>query len=259
MNYDYLRNVIRDNKSKNKIELPSTNKVYRISADFVAKWMVTDLKFNKTTNIIKEASIHISLNHPRIVECVNYFEENYKFYLITRFCAQGPLLFVKNKTEEQKIRYLNQIAEGIGFLHTNKIAHRDIKLDNIFIDENDDIKLGDFGYASYGEVFKDYAGTPSYVSPQIMCKTQYTSKCDIWSFGMTSYCLLCEPESNRSVNLLNFMQEIKNNNKQAHKELITKEIEALDFTGISDKSKNMILKMLSYEEEDRLDVFEIRF
>ncbi len=83
---------------------------------------------------------------------------------------------------------------AIKYSHDNKIIHRDIKTTNIFLDEFDNIKLGDFGTATNllftGQNFINFAGTPLYVSPEIINGIPYSYKADIWALGVVCYEIL---------------------------------------------------------------------
>lgn len=260
-NNSFLRFMIEENdwKKDDILAKKCLNKIYKLSDNYVAKVIKNNTNFEI---LIKEAEIHLSINHPRIVNCLNYFHINNKFSLIIEYCSNGTLLHTKND-EVQNIRHLNQIIEAVKFLHTNKIVHRDIKLDNIFLDSENNVKLGDFGCASYGIKFSDFnKGTYSYMSPQIKENKEYTLKCDVWSLGITSYCLLSGCESIRSLDLLDFMQELLVSDKcnaDQLKTIIVKKINELDFTGMSDKSIENIKKMLNYEEDERSSIFDIEF
>ena len=73
------------------------------------------------------------------------------------------------------------------------IIHRDLKLSNIFIDENMKIKIGDFGLSAKienGERMKTLCGTPNYIAPEILLKSGHTYPVDIWSLGVIIYTLL---------------------------------------------------------------------
>lgn len=65
-----------------------------------------------------------------------------------------------------------QVLEGLEYLHSQKIVHRDLKLGNIFLNENMQIKIGDFGLATkidfVGEKKKTICGTPNYIAPEIL-------------------------------------------------------------------------------------------
>lgn len=75
------------------------------------------------------------------------------------------------------------------FLHTTKKIHRDIKAANILLDVQGNAKLGDFGVSAKLvrtlDKAQTYIGTPCWMSPEVLQKSQYTSKTDIWSFGIT--------------------------------------------------------------------------
>ncbi len=78
-------------------------------------------------------------------------------------------------------------------MHKQKIAHRDLKLANILINEKYEIKLADFGLSkSYEDedMLNTICGTPLTMAPEVLKKSKYTEKCDTWSFGVISYYLL---------------------------------------------------------------------
>ena len=80
-----------------------------------------------------------------------------------------------------------------------KVLHRDLKPANVFLDENQDVKLGDFGLARVlhhdTSFAKTFVGTPYYMSPEQMSKNLYNEKSDIWSLGCLVYemCALVPP------------------------------------------------------------------
>ena len=73
-------------------------------------------------------------------------------------------------------------------MHTNQVIHRDLKLGNLFLDENMRIKVGDFGLAALikydGERKRTVCGTPNYIAPEILDKTAgHSYEVDVWSMG----------------------------------------------------------------------------
>lgn len=98
-----------------------------------------------------------------------------------------------NETQCRKL--FKQIAEGIEYLHSQNIAHRDIKLDNILIEEKTNmVKIIDFGFScmcSSIQKLKIFCGTPSYMAPEITMKKEYDGKTvDMWALGVLLYVML---------------------------------------------------------------------
>jgi len=87
---------------------------------------------------------------------------------------------------------MKQLFEAIRFCHTEGIIHRDIKMSNILVSENNELVLADFGLAclSKGEKQTDFCGTLEYMAPEIVLHQSYSFPVDIWSVGMTFHELL---------------------------------------------------------------------
>ena len=87
-----------------------------------------------------------------------------------------------------------QIIEGLKYIHSKQVVHRDIKLDNILIDLKNTVKICDFGVSkilSPGTVMYEHCGTPAYISPEIYKHQGYEGyACDIWSARVTLYYML---------------------------------------------------------------------
>ena len=82
---------------------------------------------------------------------------------------------------------------GIGELHKNGIMHRDVKLENIMVDENGFIKIIDYGIAKFlgeDEVATSICGTPLYMSPEMVERTVHNMQADWWAVGVLLYELL---------------------------------------------------------------------
>lgn len=88
-----------------------------------------------------------------------------------------------------------QIMRGINYLHSENVFHRDIKLENIIINDSQDIKIIDFGFGTCNpksKLLNFFCGTPSYMPPEIIQKKDYLgSSADIWSIGILLFTLLC--------------------------------------------------------------------
>ena len=86
--------------------------------------------------------------------------------------------------------------KAVQYLHYNKVVHRDIKLENILLDENNSVKLIDFGFAvslSDDTYLTQSCGTPPYMSPELLPPyPQYREEADIWSCGVVLYLMAKE-------------------------------------------------------------------
>jgi polo-like kinase 4 len=94
-----------------------------------------------TKRVINEVEIHCQLKHPSILELYNYFEDLDYVYLVTELCPKGELYtYIKRKkmgrlTEREAAKFMKQIVEGLVYLHSHGIIHRDLKLSNIILND----------------------------------------------------------------------------------------------------------------------------
>lgn len=115
-------------------------------------------------------------------------------------CKGGELFErISNKgyyTEEEACDVFTQVIQAIYYCHQNSISHRDLKPENfLYLNEKEGspLKIIDFGLSKVtiiGHVMTTRAGTPYYVSPEVL-SGKYDKLCDIWSAGVILYLLLC--------------------------------------------------------------------
>jgi len=148
--------------------------------------------------IMNEINILKSLRHPNNIKILETFQTDKHHMIVMELCPGGDLLNYVRKRRKLSEKYakfvFKQIMEGIAYLHENKVAHRDIKLDNILLDGHGNIKIGDFGVSrkiEEQEILFEQCGTPAYIAPEIVKDMGYKGfPVDIWSAGICLYAML---------------------------------------------------------------------
>lgn len=144
-------------------------------------------------SILSELIIHKKFKHPNVVCFIDaFFDETPEKVLkiVLEFMDGGALTTILDRTklDEPEIAAISyEVLKGLDFLHDRNIIHRDIKSDNILLDTNGSVKIADLGYSSNVEINekrKTSAGTPYWMSPEIVNNHPYDKKTDIWSFGI---------------------------------------------------------------------------
>ena len=179
------------------------------------------IKSRTKQKLISEIKIHKSLNHENIVKFEHYFEDAENVYVLLELCYNQTLHELvkrrKKLTELEAQYYVFYIVKTLQYLHNLKIIHRDLKLANIFLTENMQIKLGDFGLATQlefdGERKRSLCGTPNYIASEILNgKTGHSFEVDIWCIGIILYILLIGKPPFETNNALETYKRIKSKN-----------------------------------------------
>ena len=136
------------------------------------------------------------MRHPHIVQFHRAFSFDSNVYVILELCPNGSVMEMVQKRKCLSLpevrRFMVQLCGAVKYLHKRNVAHRDLKMGNIFLDRNMDIKLGDFGLAALFVSEKDekrrktVCGTPNYIAPEVVDRSKrgHTQKVDIWSLGV---------------------------------------------------------------------------
>ena len=160
-------------------------------------------KSDLNTNILlsKEINIQKVLFHPYITKMYCVIEKEENIFIISEYCSKGDLFKILIESENGSFqesyscKIFQQILSSLEYLHNNNICHRDIKLENILIDEYGDAKLSDFGLSKKyekNELLKTTCGSPIYAAPEMLKGGPYKgSGIDIWSLGICLYCMVC--------------------------------------------------------------------
>lgn len=151
--------------------------------------------------IEREVNILREIQHSNIITLHDIFENKTDVILILELVSGGELFdFLAEKeslSEEEATQFLKQILDGVQYLHSKRIAHFDLKPENIMLLDknvpNPRIKLIDFGIAHQikaGNEFKNIFGTPEFVAPEIVNYEPLGLEADMWSIGVITYILL---------------------------------------------------------------------
>ena len=149
----------------------------------------------------REIEIMYKLNHKNCIKLYSHFEDNNYCYFIMEYISNGNLLnYIKkkpnNKLEPKEVsNIIKELISAVYYLHNMSppIIHRDIKPENILLNENNIIKLTDFGWSNYmklSDVRSTFCGTPLYLAPEMIISDFHNEKVDIWCIGIILFELL---------------------------------------------------------------------
>ncbi|CAL8277469.1 unnamed protein product [Arctogadus glacialis] len=153
-----------------------------------------------TKNLRREGHIQQMIRHPNITQLLDILETENSYYLVMELCPGGNLMnriYDKNKLDERETqKYVRQLVMAVEHLHRAGVVHRDLKIENLLLDQQDNIKLIDFGLSNcagilgYSDPFSTQCGSPAYAAPELLSRKKYGPKVDVWSIGVNMYAML---------------------------------------------------------------------
>lgn len=168
------------------------------------------------SRVFKEVeTFHHCQGHPNIIQLIEFFEDEERFYLVFEKVNGGPLLTrIQERvhfTEREASQIIRDLASALQFLHVKGIAHRDLKPENIlcvYPDKLSPVKICDFDLSSGIKFNSNLAsplstpqlltpvGSAEFMAPEVVEafigeSNSYDKRCDLWSLGVIMYILLC--------------------------------------------------------------------
>ncbi|XP_037397183.1 NUAK family SNF1-like kinase 1 [Pygocentrus nattereri] len=147
-------------------------------------------------HIKREIEIISSLSHSNILQIYEVFESREKIVMVMEYASGGELYeFIQKKgrlTEEEARHFFSQITSAVLYCHKNSVVHRDLKLENVLLDQDLNVKLADFGLSNQyqrGHFLETFCGSPLYASPEII-NALPSPEVDCWALGVLLYVLV---------------------------------------------------------------------
>ena len=174
-------------------------------------------------------------------------------YIVMEF-VQGGLLFDLCQTmgamgEDAGRFFLHQMLDSVEYMHSRRVVHRDLKLENILVDDNLNLKLADFGFACYKNIdtLKSYRGTMTYMAPEIKEGKQYAgSQVDMFSIGVILFIIVQGifpfKEARKEEYFYNLIMQGQNDTY----------FQKVNGTDLSDDFKDLILRFFAFDGNTRI-------
>ena len=157
------------------------------------------IKEDRKGSLKSEINLLKKLEHPKIVKYIDSIYTEDHLNIVLEYVENGSLDSLIKKfgkiPEQLVIIYIQQVLQGLEFLHSKNCIHRDIKGGNILTTKDGEVKLADFGVAmilnseqnsTHAHKNISFAGTPYWMAPEVIQENaEVTSACDIWSLGCT--------------------------------------------------------------------------
>lgn len=154
---------------------------------------------DEIAHTLTENRVLQSTKHPFLTSLRYSFQTDTRLCFVMEYVNGGELFFHLSRervfSEDRTRFYGTEITLAIEYLHQNGIVYRDLKLENLLLDNEGHIKLTDFGLCkeeiTYGATTKTFCGTPEYLAPEVLEDNDYGRAVDWWGVGVVLYEMMC--------------------------------------------------------------------
>ncbi|PKU83265.1 CBL-interacting protein kinase 18-like [Dendrobium catenatum] len=170
--------------------------------------------------IKREISVLRLVRHPNIVQLYEVMASKSKIYFVLEYVKGGELFnkISKGRLKEDVARKcFQQLISAVDFCHSRGVYHRDLKPENLLLDENENLKISDFGLSALAEskrqdgLLHTACGTPAYVAPEVINRKGYDgAKADLWSCGVILFVFMAGYLPFHDPNLMEMYRKIGN-------------------------------------------------
>lgn len=169
--------------------------------------------------IMQEYNILKRARHQNIVRLYESFDTDSHTVYVMEVCGGGDLLTYvrrRRKLKEDLAKHVFcQLIRGLMYVHSKRVLHRDIKLDNILLTSEGDVKICDFGVSKLvqnkNQTQHEQCGTPAYIAPEVFKGKGYKGfQSDVWSAGVVLYAMLYGTVPFKATNMGELQQQIIN-------------------------------------------------
>lgn len=213
--------------------------------------------------IYREIAILKKVDHPNVVKLVEVVDDPMEdnLYMVFELLEKGEVLEIPTNnpmSEEEAIKCFRDVVHGLEYLHYQKVIHRDIKPSNLLRADNGEVKIADLGvsdeFDGVDAMLTATAGTPAFTPPECLTagSAAASSSCgfsgraaDIWSLGVTLFCLVCGYLPFPGSSVMEVYEKIKSQDPDIP-------------SNISAELQDLIQRMLIKDPAERLTLQEIK-
>lgn len=214
------------------------------------------MKVGLMEQIKREISIMRLVKHPNVLQLFEVMASKSKIYFVLEY-AKGGELFNKiakggKLSEDAARKYFHQLISAVDYCHSRGVYHRDLKPENLLLDENENLKVSDFGLSALTEskrqdgLLHTTCGTPAYVAPEVLSRKGYDgAKADIWSCGVILFVLVAGYLPFHDTNLIEMYRKISRADFRCPR-------------GFSTELKDLLHRILDPDPSTRISISRIK-